>query len=166
MRMTKWFSVMLTLATAVQTASADDRHDGVQITVNVTITAPTCSVNNNEMIDIDFGSDIAVPDVAAGTVEKPIVYVLDCSKADAEKSLKMTIGGAVPEFNGELLKTSMDDLGVQIKANGEAYPINTDFNFATDNEKPVLTALLVQKPGSQLEAGAFTAGATMTVDYQ
>lgn len=78
----------------------------------------------------------------------------------------MRITGTGASFNSDVLKTSINELGVKIKADGTDYPVNTNLNLATINSKPQLTALLVQQAGVRLPTGQFTAGATMTVDYQ
>lgn len=159
----KWLAGTFLLGLVNHNAVADI---STNVTVKVTITASPCTVNNNQTIDVDFGSNVAVTDVAAGLVEKDINYELDCSNMDTAKSLKMVIKGDGAEFDADVLKTSITDLGIEIKANGAKYPLNTAFNFANSEAKPALSALLVQKNGSRLDTGEFTAGATMMVDYQ
>lgn len=146
-------------------AQADDETT-VMLTVKVTINAAPCVINNNQMIGVDFGDSVVVTEVAKGTVEKPVNYTLDCTSADQSKTLVMRISGAGAEFDGTVLKTSIPALGVKMKADGADYPLNTDLALATASSKPALTALLVQQPGARLPTGGFTAGATMTVDYQ
>lgn len=164
MRKIKWLTTIIMAAVASQTTWAEE--NTAMITVNVAINAAPCEINHNQNIDVDFGSDIAVTDVATGMVKKTIGYELDCSNMDIAKSLKMTIQGTGADFDTDVLKTSVADLGVQIQANGSEYPLNTALNFANAETKPTLTALLVQKSGARLQTGAFTAGATMMVDYQ
>lgn len=164
MRNANWLMIILMMTAVSQSTWAED--NTAMITVNVAINAAPCVINKDETIDVDFGSEVAVTDVATGLAEKPISYELDCSAMDMAKSLKMTIHGTGADFDADALKTSVADLGVKIKANGSDYPLNMALNFATAASKPALTALLVQKPGARLETGAFTAGATMTVDYQ
>jgi len=164
MRKSTWLSALCVLAATSHSVWADDSASTATVTVNVTITSPPCVINNNQTIDVNFGSEVAVTDVAAGLAEKPIAYAVYCS--DTSKSLTMTIQGTSTDFDADALQTSMTDLGVKIKANGSDYPLNTAFSFASDNMKPALTALLVQKPGARLQTGEFSAGATMKVDYQ
>lgn len=145
-------------------AAADQ--NTVLVTVSVTIVASPCKINNNQNIDVDFGDNVITTDVMAGTVEKPVNYTLDCSNADTTRSLKMHISGASAEFNGDLLQTSIPELAVKLKADGADYPLNSDLTLASVTTKPELVAVLVGKPGAHLPTGGFTAGATMTVDYQ
>ncbi|WP_105665501.1 fimbrial protein [Cronobacter dublinensis] len=136
------------------------------ITVTVTVNAAPCEINNNQLIDVDFGDSVITTDVAKGTVEKPVNYTLDCTNADQNKTLAMRISGVGAGFDDKVLKTSIPELGVKMKADGADYPLNSNLTLASATSKPALTALLVQQPGARLPTGAFTAGATMTVDYQ
>ncbi|ELJ4094514.1 fimbrial protein [Salmonella enterica] len=136
------------------------------ITVTVTATNPPCVINNNQIIDVDFGQNVVVTDVAAGTVEKPVPYTLDCGNLDPSKSLKMRITGNSAGFDNALLQTNIPELGIKLNANGVEFPLNTDLLFSSSEEKPYLSAALVQQPGYRLPVGEFSAGATMTVDYQ
>ncbi|EPN9528025.1 fimbrial protein [Cronobacter malonaticus] len=160
----KWCSVGLLLTWFSTSAFADQ--NAAIITVSVTINAAPCEINNNQNIDVDFGDSIITTDVTAGRVEKTIDYTLDCSNADTEKTLIMRIAGTSAEFNNDLLQTSIPELAVRLRADGADLPLNSDLPLAATTSKPVLVAALVGKPGAHLPTGGFTAGATMTVDYQ
>ncbi|EGT4371191.1 fimbrial protein [Cronobacter malonaticus] len=164
MTMFKWCGAALVLACS-STGVLADQNTAI-ITVSVTINAAPCEINNNQNIDVDFGNSVITTDVTAGKIEKTIDYTLDCSNADTEKALKMHIAGASAEFNNALLQTSIPELAVRLRADGADYPINSDLPLASATAKPVLVAALVGKPGARLPTGGFTAGATMTVDYQ
>uniref|UniRef100_UPI001F28353B fimbrial protein n=1 Tax=Cronobacter malonaticus TaxID=413503 RepID=UPI001F28353B len=156
--------VALLLACCSSSVFADE--NSVLITVSVTINTKPCEINNNQNIDVNFGDNVITTDVMAGLVEKVINYTLDCSNADTAKTLKMHITGNGADFNSDLLQTSIPELAVKIKADGSDFPLNSDLTLASTIEKPVLVAALVGKPGARLPTGEFTAGATMTVDYQ
>ncbi|EOI5727636.1 fimbrial protein [Cronobacter malonaticus] len=160
----KWWLTALLAAWVTYPAHATETT--ATITVKVVINVAPCEINNNQNIDVDFGDSIITTDVTAGNIEKNIEYTLDCSNADMEKALKMHIAGASAEFNNDLLQTSIPELAVRLRADGADYPINSDLPLASATAKPVLVAALVGKPGVRLPTGGFTAGATMTVDYQ
>lgn len=143
----------------------DFNHNVVQVVLtNATISLPACNLNNGNPIDVDFGSAVAVTDVAAGTVEKPIDYTLTCNYDNF--GLKLKILGTGASFDNDLLKTNINEMGIKITANGTALPLNTDLNFASAAAKPALKAILTQQPGARLPTGAFNASATMRVEYQ
>lgn len=140
--------------------------NNINVTVKVIVTASSCVVNNNQLIDVNFGDSIITTDVAQGLVEKDVDYTLDCTSADQSKTLMMRISGTGANFDDKSLATSIPELGIKFKADGVDYPINTALTLASTTSKPALKALLVQQSGAHLPTGGFTAGATMTVDYQ
>ncbi|WP_130099543.1 fimbrial protein [Siccibacter turicensis] len=158
--------LFITLAMLAEIPLAQAEDNTAQLTVTVTILLPPCDINNNQTIDVDFGNNVITTEVAQGVYEKPVNYTLDCSGMDTSRTLKMRIAGTGASFDNNVLKTSIASLGVKIKKNGADYPINSDISFASQSDKPVFTAQLVQETGSRLPTGAFSAGATMTVDYQ
>jgi len=158
--------ILAVLLGGLVTGAAVAEDNTAIITVQVTVNAAPCEINNNQMIDVDFGNNVITTDVAKGTVEKTVNYTLDCTEADQTKTLAMRISGSGADFDDKVLKTSIPELGVKLKADGAEYPLNTDLALASSTSKPALTALLVQQPGSRLPTGGFTAGATMTVNYQ
>ncbi|WP_436893398.1 fimbrial protein [Siccibacter turicensis] len=163
MKVVSLLFITLSMLAEIPLAGADNT---AQLTVTVTILLPPCDINNNQTIDVDFGNNVITTEVAQGVYEKPVNYTLDCSGMDTSRTLKMRIAGTGASFDNNVLKTSVASLGVKIKKNGADYPINSDISFASQSDKPVFTAQLVQETGSRLPTGAFSAGATMTVDYQ
>lgn len=136
------------------------------ITVKVTVVAAPCTINDDRVIDVDFGDSVVTTEVAKGNIEKTVNYTLDCTSADQSKTLAMRISGAGAAFDDQVLKTSIPALGIKLKADGADFPLNTNLALATTSSKPTLVAQLVQQPGARLPTGGFTAGATMTVNYQ
>ncbi|ELY2742248.1 fimbrial protein [Cronobacter turicensis] len=159
------YLALMTCAFLINGSVYADQNTAV-ITVNVTIMSPPCEINNNQNIDIDFGESVITTDVIAGKVERKIKYTLDCSSADMARTLKMRIKGAGADFNADLLQTSISEMAIRLKTDGANFPLNTDLALASTTTKPELVAALVGKPGAHLPTGGFTAGATMTVDYQ
>lgn len=158
--MNKLLFTALALAMSAESLAVDNVH------FFGALVAQPCEVNNNQLIDVDFGDSVITTDVANGTVEKAVNYSLDCTNADQSKTLVMRISGTGADFDTDVLKTNMPELGVKMKADGADYPLNTNLVMANALTKPALMAQLVQQPGARLSTGSFTAGATMTVDYQ
>lgn len=166
MRYSKMVILVLLSVIAVQSKKALCDGNTANITVKVVINSSPCTVNNNQTIDVDFGNSIITTDVAKGTVEKTVDYTLDCTSADQNQKLAMKISGVGADFDNNVLKTNIAELGVKLRADGIDYPLNTDLVLATTSSKPMLVAQLIQQPGARLSTGSFTAGATMTVSYQ
>lgn len=135
------------------------------IKVTVTIVAPPpCVINNNNLIEVNFGSDVMTTRIDGSYKKQPIVYSVECKNAP-NNAMKMQIQGIGAGFDGDVLKTNKDDLGVALLRNGNRQPINHWVNFTYPN-LPTLEAVPVRQAGATLSGGAFSAGATMKVEYQ
>ncbi|HCM9126669.1 TPA: fimbrial protein [Enterobacter asburiae] len=164
MKLFRLAAIVLIFGAISHSSVADDNN--INITVKVVVRASPCKINNGQVIDVNFGDTVITTDVPKQLVEKDVNYTLDCASADQSKTLVMRISGTGATFDDKSLKTSIPELGIKMKADGADYPVNTDLVLANSSSKPALKALLVQESGAHLPTGSFTAGATMTVDYQ
>lgn len=139
--------------------------DSAMVTIKVTVVAPPpCIINGDQVIDVDFGSDVVTRRVDGVNYLKTVDYSLVCN-GNISNAMKLQIQGATTAFDRSALQTNMADLGVALKANGSALTVNDWVNFTYPN-KPVLQAVPVKRAGSTLNGGDFSAGATLMVDYQ
>ncbi|MGP0873348.1 fimbrial protein [Serratia sp. CY81684] len=135
------------------------------IKVTVTIVAPPpCVINNNNLIEVNFGNDVMTTRIDGSYKKQPVVYSVECKNAP-NNAMKMQIQGTGASFDGEVLQTNKDGLGVALLRNGSRQPINSWINF-TYPTKPTLEAVPVKQAGATLRGGEFSAGASMKVEYQ
>ncbi|UAN45367.1 fimbrial protein [Serratia sp. JSRIV001] len=138
------------------------------IAVNVKVTviaAPSCVTNNGNMLIVDFGSDIVTKKVDGKNYKRPIPFNLYCSGL-ASNALKFQLQGTRASFGDEnILSTNNQNLGIAIEYHTLSIPLNQDLNFNYPYI-PALDAVLVKRPGSTLSGGRFTAGITLSVNYQ
>ncbi|HBV9912365.1 TPA: fimbrial protein [Klebsiella aerogenes] len=134
------------------------------LTVEVTVIAEPCIINNNSPIVVDFGNSVLTNKVDSGIYTKAVNYTLDCTDATAD-TLNMTITGTGAGFDNSVLQASQANLGIKLLKDGTDLPLNTAVAFNRD-KKPVLQAQLVKAPTGALTAGAFTATAILAVSYQ
>lgn len=133
--------------------------------VTVTIVAPPpCVINNNNLIEVNFGNDVMTTRIDGSYKKQPVVYSVECKNAP-NNAMKMQIQGTGAGFDSEVLQTNKDNLGVALLRNGNRQPINGWINFTYPN-LPTLEAVLVKQAGATLGGGEFSAGATMKVEYQ
>lgn len=150
-------ALVLLYAPLVQAASTT-------IKVTVTIVAPPpCVINNNNLIEVNFGNDVMTSRIDGNYKKQPVVYSVECKNAP-NNAMKLQVQGTAG-FDSEVLKTNKDGLGVALLRNGNRQPINTWINFTYPN-LPTLEAVPVKQAGATLSGGAFSAGATMKVEYQ
>lgn len=135
------------------------------IKVTVTIVAPPpCVINNNNLIEVNFGNDVMTTRIDGSYKKQPVVYSVECKNAP-NNAMKMQIQGTGAGFDGEVLQTNKDGLGVALLRNDSRQPINSWINFTYPN-LPTLEAVPVKQAGATLRGGEFSAGATMKVEYQ
>jgi len=135
------------------------------IKVSVTILAPpACVINNNNLIEVNFGNDVMTNRIDGSYRKQSVVYSVECKNA-SDNAMKMQIQGTGAGFDSKVLKTNMDDLGVALLYNGNRQPINSWVKFTYPN-MPTFEVVPVKQAGATLSGGAFSAGATMKVEYQ
>jgi len=134
------------------------------ITVKVVLTAPPCEVNNNQLIEVNFGNDVLTTRVDGDYKKRPVPYSIQCPPG-APAAMKMQVEGTGAVFDGEVLLTQITDFGIEIQTNGRRLPLNSWVNFSYPNWPP-LEAVPVKRSGASLAGGYFSAGATMKVEYQ
>ncbi|CAO95310.1 fimbrial protein [Erwinia tasmaniensis] len=135
------------------------------VEVKVTVVAPPpCTINDNQSIDVDFGSNIIANKVDGSEYLKTVEYNLDCQNGPSN-AMKLSIRGNSTTFNTSALQTNINDFGIALRANGQPLVINDWIKF-TYPDKPVLQAVPVKKAGATLTGGDFSAGATLMVYYQ
>lgn len=134
------------------------------VTVKITLTAPPCEVNNNNLIEVNFGNDVMTTRVDGEYKKMPIDYTLKC-QGGASNAVRMRVDGQGAAFDGGVLETNKTDFGIELLNGGKRLPINGWLTFAYPNQ-PTLEAVPVKRSGARLSGGAFSAGATMKVEYQ
>ncbi|NCG52761.1 fimbrial protein [Serratia fonticola] len=135
------------------------------ITVTVAIYAPPpCVINNNGLIEVNFGNDVITTHIDGSYKKQPVVYGVECKNAP-RNAMKLQIQGTGTSFDPDVLQTNKDGLGIALLRDESRQPLNSWVNF-TYPKLPVLEAVLVKQAGVRLSGGAFSAGATMMVVYQ
>lgn len=131
------------------------------------IEPPNCTINDGKNIEVDFGNEIMTSRVDGKLYTKAIQHGIKCTKPELA-AMKLQIKGIGASFDGTSLKTSNDNLAIQLTANGEKLGVNQwlDFNYTNDASIPALAAVPVKKPSAALAGGDFTATATLMVDYK
>lgn len=140
---------------------------GTLVSLEVTgaiVAAPSCVINNNNTIEVNFGSQVATTGVDGVNYRRPVNYTLSCS-GQYKNDMRLIIQGNGAGFDAGVLQTNRVGLGVALLNDGQRMPINTPLNFSYPT-LPVLQAVPVKGTGVTLVAGTFEASATMLVVYQ
>lgn len=152
-------AVLLAGLPAVQAANT------ANVIVRVTIVAaPPCVINNNNLIEVNFGNDVLTTRVDGSYKKMPLIYSLDCGDFPSN-AVRMRIGAIGAVFDPEVVHTNVPDFGIALLNNGNPYPTGTWLNFNLPSP-PKLEAVPVKRVGSTLKGGTFSASANMKVEYQ
>lgn len=152
----------------ITTAWADQIGDKLMYTFKGQfILSSPCKVNDDKVLEVPFGN-IAIDNIDGIQYKKIIPYTVDCQGAtdDSPLSIKV-IATAVSFDNNAAIATNVDGLGIEIQANGLPMPLNKPLlTTLSDLSSLELTATPVKDSDAVLTEQAFSAGATLTVDYQ
>lgn len=139
--------------------------DTATINVTVTIVAPPpCVINGDNLIEVNFGNDVMTTRIDGSYKKMSVNYSVTC-KGASSNAMKIQIQGTGAGFDSDVLKTNKGNLGIALLRNGNDQPINRWVKFTYPN-LPKFEAVPVKKSGVKLNGGAFSAGATMMVEYQ
>lgn len=163
-------AVALALLVYAAPARAVTENDTTKVTVSGTlIGAPECTVNGNNLVDVDFGDSIVTHFIDGETyMKKELIYSLSCTGLNSTR-MKITVRGTEAEFGTGLIKTSIAGLGIQLMNGTTKIKAGEYINFTHDGTTsalPKLSAVLVAKDAQALKASAFTGAGTMVLGYQ
>ncbi|MEX0633030.1 fimbrial protein [Serratia ureilytica] len=99
-------------------------------------------INDGRTIDIDFGK-VGIKRIDGNRYMQRIDYSIKCEFLDNSRQLKMKIMGSAAAFDGSVLTSSVNGLGIKLLANGKAFAINTPLNIDYANP-PTLDAVPVK----------------------
>lgn len=166
------------LLTVFMTGSAQAAEEGnttTTLTIKGSVTeAPQCTVNNSNLINVDFGDDVEIQKLNGTSYKKTqLVYRMQCTGLTKSK-MKVSITGRQAGFGNGLLYTNTTGLGIRMYHNNtvlnvgttavEATPVN--FDYDGPGSEPLLYAVPVAQDGVRLVSGKFTGNGTLVIDYQ
>lgn len=132
------------------------------------ILSPTCKINNDEVIRVDFGNTVLTDKVDGVNYKKVVPYHIICSGSAGSLPLYLTvISSAIVSYDTAAVETNISGLAVSLALDNKALTINTPFKMEVMNYEPELTAVLVKQPGMTLSPGTFfTKTAVLQAFYQ
>lgn len=129
------------------------------------IEPPACVINNDQMIEVDFGQQLGVHSIDGQRYRQTVNYQLQCQSFAQSRGLVLRVSGTATTFDKAAVQTDQADLGVRLLLNGKPLTLNTAVNISLQ-QPPLLEAVPVQRSASvTLSKGRFAATATLQVDY-
>jgi type 1 fimbria pilin len=129
------------------------------------IEPPSCTINKDDIVDINFGENIAINKIDGINYRQVIGYRITCDSGNSNGSILLNLNGTATRFDEAAVQTNQQYLGIRIYQNAVPFKMNTVLPIDSANP-PVLAAVPVGEPGQPLKEGAFVATATLLVSYQ
>lgn len=148
-----------------QAAWAVDPAGGSANTINfrgVVVEAIPCTINNGQLIPLDFGQGIVIRNLDGQRYSQTIDYDIQC---DDSGVVRLSVIGTVTQFDGAAVQTDVPGLGIRLNRGGQPFTLNSPV-VINPASPPVLTAVPVADPVQAPSPGAFHATATLLADYQ
>lgn len=129
-----------------------------------------CVVNEGQLINVEFG-EISGSNLNGASYPQNIPVRFQCeggSFEDGTLNIKLAVSGTAASFSTNAFKTDKNDLGIQIKHNGqlvvpnEFYPVPNIGNGGSWN----LVAAPLANGGKEIDEGEFNASATIVAAFQ
>lgn len=125
---------------------------------NFSIQPSACTVNNNNPIEVDFGTVSAgdIGESATSTAQRVNARITyQCPDPGITQPITVTLNGTGASFNSQALQMSNNDLGVSLIRAGAVVPLNTAFRSTISNSVggDDVTFALIKRAGTSPAAG-------------
>lgn len=154
------------MALSIPTAQAAKRDaTNVKIDITGTIVANArCNFSGGNPITVEFG-DVYINDIAGETYRQPLNYDVSCNGDAQGKTIQLQLSGTGASFDGTLLNTDAEGLGIKILSNNTQMVLGQWYDFNPD-APPKLEGVLEKEDGAIFSNGQeFNASATLKVAY-
>lgn len=133
----------------------------VSITGTVRV-ALSCTINNGNPVNIDFGDDLVTAQVDGVNYAKEINFAMNCTVPPS--TLDVWFEGAGSSFDPKLLVTDLPSLAIRfIKEDSSQLDLGDKVRFTDPAAPPIIKAAPMKARGSN-PTGRFNASAVLKVD--
>ncbi|NWB51617.1 fimbrial protein [Pseudomonas sp. F8002] len=120
---------------------------------NFSISPSTCTINNNNPIEINFGdvNQLAIgTDPLSSSIRTNRTLTYACPDGGINTDITITYKGTPSSFNANLLRMSNPDVGTALVRGGAAVPVNGAYRTRINNStgSDTVTFSLVKRAGS------------------
>lgn len=134
------------------------------IHVNVEVLGPSCTVNNGEIIEVDFGDEILSTKLNGANYKQSFTLSIQCNSATAN-TVYLAFQGEQWEPGINALKTSKENLHIEFYRGWNLILLNE--KVAVPKDELYFFQATPRKFGSvKVQPGPFSASATTVVYYE
>lgn len=159
----KQLTALVLVCLLTEAAMADDDITTVHISGTL-VDTPECTVNDNNLVDVNFGDDVITRQVDGLNFKTRIPFDLVCDNL-ASKGLRVAITGTPAAFGSGLIDAGKNGLAIQLW-NGGTKVANAEQVRFTYPDTPELWATPVALDNSTLTAGTFSSAASLVLSFQ
>ncbi len=129
--------------------------------------SPPCEINGGQPVEIDFG-EVGVNKIDGENYAQTFKLTYECEGTSTDKVLRYL--GNVTAFDTAAVQSTIPDFGIRLahrSTAGEisAFEVGKTMPIASYVASSTFIATPVKKAGVALREGAFTAGATLQLEY-
>lgn len=130
------------------------------IEVSGVIVAPPCQINNDNPVDVAF-NDLVIEQIDGVRFAQAVPVNITCPGSFGG-DLDLKVSASIASFNSDAIATNNENLGIKLMLDGNVIKLNTlqEINW---REPIALQAIPIKHVSNSLNAGAFTATATLMV---
>lgn len=128
---------------------------------------PPCEINGGQPVEIDFG-EVGINKIDGENYSQTFKIIYDCQGASTAKILRYQ--GNVTAFDAAAVQSNIENFGIRLAhrtPDGGVSPltVGSTLLLAADVGSSTFVVTPVKKSGAELLEGAFTAGATLQLNY-
>jgi type 1 fimbria pilin len=128
---------------------------------------PPCEINGGQPVAIDFG-DVGVNKVNGNNYAQTFKIIYDCKGASTDKILRYV--GNATAFDPAAVQSNIPDFGIQLRHKSldgvtSAFDVGSRLPVPSYVGSTTFIATPVKEVNAELQDGAFTAGATLQLEY-
>lgn len=134
--------------------------------IHGTLIAPPCYISNNNVIEVPFGTNLAIKKIDGQNFMAPVEYQINCDEGYKSGSIAIVIETANPAvFDSSAINTDKNGLGIRILVNNQPVVFGQRIAVNDISSPPKVEAVPVKDPAATLSEGAFEATVMLRTDY-
>lgn len=165
-RMTRVTAVLLVVLALLPESVYAGMTQRVNITINVTVTAGNCRINENQPVTAEFGT-VQTDSLSMASADVPVTIA--CNEVPAG-TISMSINGTASTFDTNAIQANIKGLGVTLETEqgtmikpNTFYNVSDTFGLMSKTGSFNLKAGLISDEKTELPGGEFNASATLVL---
>jgi len=128
---------------------------------------PPCEINGGQPVEIDFG-EVGINKIDGENYARTFTLTYDCQGASTDKILRYL--GSATAFDPAAVQSNIANFGIRLAhrtSEGGVTPltVGSTLLIAAETGSSTFVVTPVKKTAVELQEGAFTAGATLQLNY-